>query len=67
MDYKHVFESLVSAVAKYCIDNNIKSTILGISGGIDSTIVAAILSEVEKQYNITVYGVSLPSKTTDPN
>ena len=60
-DYGKVFETLIEKTAKYLIDNNIKAQILGISGGIDSTIVAAICHEVSKRTNIPLIGRSLPT------
>ena len=61
-DYSKVFETLVEKTAKYLIDNNIKAQVIGISGGIDSTVVAAICHEVSKRTNIPLIGRSLPSK-----
>ena len=61
-DYGAVFENIVEKTAKYLIDNNIKAQILGISGGIDSTVVAAICHEVSERTNIPLIGRSLPSK-----
>ncbi len=62
LNYKEVFETLVNETAKYVTDNNIKAMILGISGGIDSTVVAAICYEVSKQTGIPLIGRSLPTK-----
>ena len=61
-DYGKVFETLIEKTAKYLVDNNIKAQILGISGGIDSTVVAAICHEVSKRTNISLIGRSLPTK-----
>lgn len=61
-DYGKVFETLIEKTAKYLIDNNIKAQILGISGGIDSTVVAAICHEVYERTNIPLIGRSLPTK-----
>ena len=60
-DYGAVFETIVEKTAKYLVDNNIKAQILGISGGIDSTVVAAICHEVSKRTNIPLIGRSLPT------
>ena len=60
-DYDKVFENIVEKTAKYLIDNNIKAQILGISGGIDSTVVAAICHEVSERTNIPLIGRSLPT------
>lgn len=61
-DYGKVFETLIEKTAKYLIDNNIKAQVIGISGGIDSTVVAAICHEVSKRTNIPLIGRSLPTK-----
>ena len=61
-DYGEVFETLIEKTAKYLVDNNIKAQVIGISGGIDSTVVAAICHEVSKRANIPLIGRSLPSK-----
>lgn len=62
LDYKKVFNVLVEETKKYLLDNNLKAMILGISGGIDSTVVAAICHEVSKQTGIPLIGRSLPIK-----
>lgn len=61
-DYSKVFEILVDKIAQYVTTNNLKAMILGISGGIDSTVVAAICHEVSKRTNIPLIGRSLPTK-----
>lgn len=60
LDYEKVFWTLVSETKKYLLDNNLKAIILGISGGIDSTVTAAICHEVSKQTGIPLIGRSLP-------
>lgn len=42
LNYEHVFDVLVDKTAEYVTENNLKAMVLGISGGIDSTVVAAI-------------------------
>ena len=61
-DYGKVFETLVTKTADYLVNNNIKAQILGISGGIDSTVCAAICHEVAKRTRIPLIGRSLPTK-----
>ena len=61
-DYGAVFENIVEKTANYLIDNNIKAQILGISGGIDSTVVAAVCHEVFNKTGIPLIGRSLPTK-----
>lgn len=62
LDYGKVFEVLVKETANYVKVNNLKAMVLGISGGIDSTVVAAICHEVSKQTGIPLIGRSLPIK-----
>lgn len=60
LNYEHVFNTLVEETAKYITKNNLKAMVLGISGGIDSTVVAAICHEVSKKTGIPLIGRSLP-------
>lgn len=60
LDYSKVFEVLVKETANYVKVNNLKAMVLGISGGIDSTVVAAICHEVSKKTGIPLIGRSLP-------
>ena len=66
-DYGKVFETLIEKTAKYLVDNNIKAQVIGISGGIDSTVVAAICHEVSKRTNIPLIGRSLPTTNNKTN
>lgn len=60
-DYGKVFDILVAKTKEYLISNNLKAMILGISGGIDSTVCAAVCHEVSKQTGIPLIGRSLPT------
>ena len=60
LNYKKVFEVLVSKTAEYLQDNKLQAMVLGISGGIDSTVVAAICHEVSRRTGIPLIGRSLP-------
>lgn len=62
LNYEHVFNVLVDKTAEYVTSNNLKVMVLGISGGIDSTVVAAICHEVSKNTGIPLIGRSLPIK-----
>lgn len=62
LDYSKVFKVLVTETKNYVKTNNLKAMVLGISGGIDSTVVAAICHEVSKQTGIPLIGRSLPIK-----
>lgn len=62
LDYEKVFDTLVEETANYVTSNGLKAMVLGISGGIDSTVVAAICHEVSKKTDIPLIGRSLPIK-----
>ena len=70
-DYSELFNDIVDFSANYIMKSKLQSAVLGISGGIDSTVVAAILYEVNKKihkidpdYIFCFFGYSLPTKTT---
>lgn len=70
MDYAKVFETMVNETQKYLEDNHLNAMILGISGGLDSTVTAAICHEVEKRNpELKFIGISLPcsSNTEEEN
>lgn len=62
LNYEKVFNTLVEETANYVTSNGLKAMVLGISGGIDSTVVAAICHEVSKKTSIPLIGRSLPIK-----
>ena len=62
INYAEYFEEKVTALTKYVSDYNIEALILGISGGIDSTVCAAICHEVTKRVPVKFIGRSLPTK-----
>lgn len=66
-NYAEIFNTIVKNTAQYITDNNLKCMILGISGGIDSTVVAAICYEVSKQTGIPLIGRSLPTTNNKTN
>lgn len=61
LDYAEVFEKIIQKTSEYLLNNNIKAMILGISGGIDSTVCAAICHEVSKKTGIPLIGRYLPT------
>jgi NAD+ synthetase len=63
LDYEKVFENIVKGTSEYLAKCNLKAMVLGISGGIDSTVCAAICKEVSKITKIPFFGVSLPCST----
>jgi NAD+ synthase (glutamine-hydrolysing) len=54
-----VWEALVTGTRDYVRKNNFRSVVLGLSGGIDSTVVAAIAADAIGAENVV--GVSMPS------
>lgn len=64
-DYKLVFDNIVEDLRQYVIKNNLKSMVLGISGGIDSTVCAAICHEVSKKTGVPLIGRSLTIKNKE--
>ena len=63
MNYSETYANIIKGVKDYVVNNNLKSMVLGLSGGLDSTVVAAIASHVAKETNIPLIGVSLPCET----
>lgn len=59
-DSEEVWQALVTGLRDYVQKNNFKSVALGLSGGIDSALVASIAVDALGKSN--VFGVSLPSK-----
>ena len=66
IDYKKFTDYSISYLVEYIKTNRLQSLVLGISGGIDSTVVAAIASEACKKCNIPLIGRSLPAHTNNP-
>lgn len=61
MDYAKVFNTMVEKTEKYLKENKLTTMVLGISGGLDSTVTAAICNDVEmRNPDIKFIGVSLP-------
>lgn len=61
IDYKKFVENSRKWLSNYIKDNRLQSLVIGISGGIDSTVSCAISSPVCKDLNIPLIGRSLPT------
>lgn len=59
---EEVFKALVTGLRDYCFKNNFKKTVIGLSGGIDSSLAAVVA--VEALGNDNVAGVFMPSPFT---
>lgn len=66
MDYKLFTEKSINYLASYIERNGLQSLVLGISGGIDSTVVAALASVACKKTGAKLIGRSLPAHTNNP-
>lgn len=67
INYKEFTENSINYLVEYIKTNRLQSLVLGISGGIDSTVVAAIASEACKKCNVPLIGRSLPAHTNNPD
>lgn len=55
-DYAKISQNIMNELEKYCIDNNMKSLVIGVSGGIDSAVVCALAKPVCGKLNIPLIG-----------
>ena len=63
LNYSTVFDNMVKGMENYVQTSGMQTMILGISGGIDSTVVAAVCHEVSKRTGVKLIGVSLMCST----
>lgn len=61
MNCKLVLNNIRYEFKEYVVNAKLKSVVLGVSGGIDSAIVAAIVKPICDEIKIELIGVSLPS------
>ncbi|ARZ70426.1 NAD+ synthetase [Streptomyces albireticuli] len=59
-DAEEVYKALVTGLRAYVAKNNFRSVLIGLSGGIDSALVAALACDAVGAEN--VYGVAMPSR-----
>lgn len=65
-DYEELLEEMMDSTVHYLMTNKIKNLVLGLSGGLDSTITAAIVDIMKSKYpdlELNLIGVSLPSNS----
>ena len=67
IDYKKFIENSRKWLANYIKANHLQSLVIGVSGGIDSTVSCAIIFPVCKELNIPLIGRSLPTTTNMPD
>jgi len=63
MDYEKAVNNIRKELKTYIQENNLKSLILGVSGGIDSALCAVLAKPVCDELNIPLIGRSLPSSS----
>ena len=63
LDYKDVHDNIITGLCSYVNKYHLESLILGISGGIDSTVVAALAHEVCECAGCKLIGISLMTNT----
>lgn len=61
-EFMEWWEKIVDGLERYVKNCGLKSMVLGISGGIDSTLAAVICSEVEKKTGVELIGITMPLK-----
>ena len=61
LDMKAVCDNIVSGISKYVEDNKLKCVVIGLSGGIDSTICSALC----RLAKVPTIGISLPCSTNE--
>lgn len=63
LDYQKIKNNIQNHLENYILENNIKSIVLGISGGIDSALCVALAAPVCKKLNIELIGRSITIST----
>lgn len=66
IDYKKFLQNSREWLYDYIKDNCLKSLVIGVSGGIDSTVTCAIVHPVCYDLDIPLIGRSLPAHTNNP-
>ena len=66
IDYKKFVENSSKWLKDYIQNNHLKSLVIGVSGGIDSTVSCAIASPVCEELGISLIGRSLPCHSNNP-
>jgi len=66
INYKEIVENLRGLMKDYIIKSNLKSLVLGISGGIDSALVAVLVKPVCDELDIPLIGRSITIGSNSP-
>lgn len=65
-NYSNMYDNIQRDLLTYITEENLKSLVLGVSGGIDSALAAALAKPVCDTLGIPLIGVSIPIKTNKP-
>ena len=63
LNYGEVTDTIVDVLSRYLLESGIKTMVIGLSGGLDSTVSSALCCLVSKKTGIPLIGVSLPCST----
>jgi len=65
-NYKQMVENIIQLTSEYMTIHHMKSMIIGLSGGIDSTFCAALAYEAKKRikHDISLIGITIPIETS---
>ena len=63
MNYESAIKNIRSELKSYLVNGNLKSVVLGVSGGIDSTLCALLAKPVCEELKIPLIGRSLPTSS----
>jgi len=67
MDFQKATKNIRAELTKYLKESGLKSLVIGMSGGIDSTLCAALAKPVCDELGVTLIGRSLPILTNKPD
>ncbi len=66
-DYQTAVNNIQAILKKYITDSKLQSLVVGLSGGIDSALTAALAKPVCDELNIPLYGRSITIETNKPD
>ncbi|MDR2971157.1 MAG: NAD(+) synthase [Bacteroidales bacterium] len=66
-DYSNFAEKIRTHIQNYIMDNSLHALVLGISGGIDSALCAALIKPICNDCDITLIGRSITIETNKPD
>lgn len=67
INYEKTLKNIRENLKKYLIDNNLKSLVVGVSGGADSALACAIAYPVCKELDVELIGRSISIETNKPD